>query len=549
VPGSLSVQKNAGLTGCEVDFTTKPNQFGSFRFRVRVKDSGSNAGSNKAWSLRKWVTITVNPVNDPPYVESVTAETQTVQYSDDIDQVTILVRDIDSPFGDLSLAKSGEPTDLDSASLVQTILCGEWDSEFTGKGSECTWTLDGQVTVPGDKDYIITFDPDDGDALTAGVTGTHTLTVVPEEAAVYLDNEGTANPVSAPVVEGGDKNQEFTMFFWAFEMNTVPFFDEADEGNANSVDSDFVDPNVKGYISFKAVGPGGSPPRIPCTSFEDVEGDGQYGDYMVFECIIPEGTLEVNTYEVLAEVDGEEACTDSDPCRYFYGFDEDAFVVYDPDAGFTTGGGWFYFPDTEVAADACLEYECAEFDSTECLVYNEVCLVDDPCADYPGDKTNFGFTMKYNKKGTNVQGSALVMRHTKVPVEIETGVWACLEDGNYRVKSNVLYGLALSESEEPPFGYASFAGKATYREPDFDYGGNHTFFIYVEDYGDQGCNQGEEANDRFWIELWDKDDNVVLMPTMGDDAAVEAEAIECGNIVVPFESGGGGGGHGKGKNK
>lgn len=44
--------------------------------------------------------------------------------------------------------------------------------------------------------------------------------------------------------------------------------------------------------------------------------------------------------------------------------------------------------------------------------------IDHPCAPYKGDKTNFGYTMKYNEKGTNVRGSALVMRHTMVPVEV-----------------------------------------------------------------------------------------------------------------------------------
>ena len=40
-------------------------------------------------------------------------------------------------------------------------------------------------------------------------------------------------------------------------------------------------------------------------------------------------------------------------------------VVYDPSLGFTTGGGWFIWPDGS------------------------------------GDKTNFGYTMKYNKKATD----------------------------------------------------------------------------------------------------------------------------------------------------
>ena len=69
------------------------------------------------------------------------------------------------------------------------------------------------------------------------------------------------------------------------------------------------------------------------------------------------------------------------------------FTVYDPSLGFTTGGGWFHWPES-------------------------------------GERTNFGYTMKYNKKGTNVMGSLLLIRH--------------MPDGSiFRVKSNAIEGLAL----------------------------------------------------------------------------------------------------------
>ena len=72
---------------------------------------------------------------------------------------------------------------------------------------------------------------------------------------------------------------------------------------------------------------------------------------------------------------------------------EDVFVVYDPSLGFTTGGGWFYWPNDG--------------------------------SDLAGAKTNFGFTMKYTKKATNIQGSLLLIAH--------------LTDGSiYRIKSNAL---------------------------------------------------------------------------------------------------------------
>ena len=122
--------------------------------------------------------------------------------------------------------------------------------------------------------------------------------------------------------------------------------------------------------------------------------------------------------------------------------------------------------------------------------------------------------MKYNKKGKKVQGSFLLIRH--------------LEDGTkYRVKSNALYGLALGESEG--MGWASFSGKATYLQPDWDDPkGNHEFVVYVEDQGEPGAGV-----DRVWLETHDKDGDVIPALSMGRDAVDNAETISGGNIVVP----------------
>jgi hypothetical protein len=160
--------------------------------------------------------------------------------------------------------------------------------------------------------------------------------------------------------------------------------------------------------------------------------------------------------------------------------------VYDPSLGFASGGGWFYWPGTL-------------------------------------DKTNFGFTMKYGKKGRKVKGSLLMIRH--------------LADGTkYRVKSNALEGLALGDATD--FGWASFSGKATYLEPGWDDPvGNYEFTAYVEDHNEPGTGL-----DRFWIEVRDRDRNVVDASSIATPAEDEAIEISGGNIVVPH------GNHGNRKN-
>ena len=180
----------------------------------------------------------------------------------------------------------------------------------------------------------------------------------------------------------------------------------------------------------------------------------------------------VNTYTAQVTVDG----------GYYTGADEDVVTVFDPSLGFTSGGGWFNWPGT-------------------------------------GDRTNFGYTMKYNKKGKNLQGNLLLIRH--------------LPDGTkYRVKSNALDGLALGNGGA--FDWASFTGKATYLEPGWpDPIGNHGFTVYVEDHGVPGA-------DRVWIEVMDHDDNVIGASSMARPATSSAVVIEGGNIVVPHQTGNGG---------
>jgi hypothetical protein len=295
--------------------------------------------------------------------------------------------------------------------------------------------------------------------------------------------------------EGGDSGV-FSLFFSAFETSDPDF---PHDGTAEFGDLN----NAEGFITLIPVGPGG-PITVLCAKLDPLPiypGEG-YGQVILFECVFDE--VPVNTYEVLAEVDGL-----SDITRFYAGFDEAVLVVYDPSLGFTTGGGWFYWPGT-----------CDEIEEGVC----------DPDG-YPGDKTNFGYNMKYNKPRTNVQGNLLLMRHTET-------------DETHKVKSNRLDGLAIGDGEDAAgdYGWAAISGKSNYRPPGSDESeGNHPFLLYVEDHRDQGCNQ--DPTDEFWIEVKDPDGNVILevngpdSDPAGEDTATDGddEPIECGNIFVPHQ--------------
>ena len=175
---------------------------------------------------------------------------------------------------------------------------------------------------------------------------------------------------------------------------------------------------------------------------------------------------------------------------FYTGLGEDVLVVFGPGLGFTTGGGTFFWPGTA-----------------------------DPIIGYLGDRTNFGFTMKYNPGGTNVRGSLLVISH--------------LPDGSIvRFKSNALDGLAVGEApdaDDSIFGWATFSGKGTFKAADWiEPIGNYTFITYVEDHGEPGAGV-----DRFWLEVRDKDGVIEPDLSLAAPATTNAITIFGGNIVSP----------------
>ena len=454
----------------------------SFTYHANDGTNDSNIAS---------VSIDVECVNDPPTVTSVTPAQQTSDYSDYIGTVTIVATDIDST--SMTLSQTGAPADIPNPDLNTTTDCVTEPNDTAADGSTCTWTMDGQVLVPGDNVYEIVFTANDGE-LDSSNTLSHVLIVEPENATVTQD---AGNDVAIEVAEEGGDSGVFYLYFSAVE--TLP--DLAGIGTPEHGDLNLMVP----YMELVPVGPGGPEPGV-CYFIEPLPNvaDG-YGQVAFFECEFDE--VPVNTYEVVASVDGATETT-----RYYAGSDDGGvLVVYDPSLGFTTGGGWFYWPGT---ADPELT-ACGE-------------------DGYPGDKTNFGYNMKYNKKMTNIQGSLLLQRHT-----VDEN---CEGAGKYRVKSNALRGLSIGDATDDTgdYGWAVFSGKSVFNEPNADAEGNHPFVVYVEDHDDQGGDQNPA--DEFWIKVEDKDGNVVLEvngpdsdPAGEDGSDGDDTPIENGNIIVPHQ--------------
>ena len=191
-----------------------------------------------------------------------------------------------------------------------------------------------------------------------------------------------------------------------------------------------------------------------------------YSKVLTYTCSYLAGGagLPVSTYQLDAAVTG----------NYYTGGDTDAFTVFDPSLGFATGGGKF--------------------------------MLD-------GDRVNFGFTMKYNKSGANLQGNLIAVRHHG--------------DGTIsRIKSNSLGGLAVQDVSG--CGIAQFTGKATYTTWDantlsYVNSGNNSFTVYAKD-----CNNPGTGVDSFWMDAPGDLD-------MPNTAEANKATLTGGNIAVPHK--------------
>lgn len=279
------------------------------------------------------------------------------------------------------------------------------------------------------------------------------LTIQHEDATITPD---ASNPSAVLVATEGGSSPEFSL---------VAEIQELADGSLGDISL------AELSCTLSPVGPGGG---SSVDGVLNLSGPPAPGGPVTATCTFPAG-VEVNVYSVDYQIGG----------NYYTGSAQETLTVYDPSLGFATGGGWFYWPGTEDGA-------------------------------YPGDKTNFGFHLKFNKKGKNVQGGLLVIRHRA--------------DGTIvRLKSNAMDGFAIGD--EGNLGWATANGKATYinQQTMTDAVGNQQFLFYAEDHDEPGTGV-----DRFWVQAPTTDGELSLP----SEAAAKAVEISGGNIAIPHGTGG-----------
>ena len=499
------------------------------------------------------VTMNLLPVNTPPNL-TVTPPFQYVGYSDAISTVTYQSIDNDTPDGLIhAIVYWSENEGPWQVGLPPGMSLSEKDCSDNWQNSTCEWKLTGEAIATAGTFYYVELRISDSEYTTSADTTiiikeeTTTLQVLEAEAqysdsalltAILKDDDGT--PIAGMslgfIVNGvcsgagsTDANGQATFmcqnitkpagqYIFGVSFNGQPGYYQATGssriltitpenthirftptnptvikvaspgGNSGSFSLSFkvnehipdlgVSPGpgdislAQGTLQLVPVGPGSSIDG-PCTP-GTVNGSG-YDAYLPVTCIF--NNVPVNTYTIAATVGGS----------YYRGYNESLVIVYDPSLGYVSGGGRFIWPGTA-----------------------------NPGQGYAGDITDFGFTMSYDRNRNNLKGNLLVIRY--------------LADGSYyQVKSNALNGLSMGQNPFIPMGWASFTGKATYKEPGWlEPIGNYLFTVYVEDRNEPGS-----GIDRFWIQVRDKNGNSIPAMSLPVPGANNAVDILVGNIVVP----------------
>ena len=324
-----------------------------------------------AYSATATVSMEVRPVNDRPAI-SVDVATQTHQYSDRNGKVTLTATDID----DLSLDLDFRYT-LNSGSLVAGLPAALSSTPLGctpagPHGTTCQWEITGIVGVPIGN-YDIQAVVSDAEPLTAS-TATE-LVVMPENASVVFDDD---NPLAVDVVAPGGDSVAFDIIVRISQTQPDAALNTAAAGDISLASV---------ALNLIPVGPGGTVAPDSCVT--STSGSGYAG---IQEVVCGFSGVPVNTYTVV----GASTAATTPAAR---------------------GRAHRLRPQPWLHHRRRLVLLAGHRG---------------PAAGYPGDKTNFGYTMKYNKKATKMQGSLLLIRHTA--------------DGpKYRVKCNALDGLALGE--------------------------------------------------------------------------------------------------------
>jgi len=288
----------ANISAGDLVFIPDPDESGtayaSFTFQVQDDGGTAHCGVNLDQSANT-MTIDVTPTNDCPVIDYVSPASQTVQYSDLIDPITIVASDAD-----------GDPLILYPPSVSPALIVDNSTSN--------TWIVSGQFMQ--DHDYDYTIQVYDGECTTDAAI----ITRIKECVTVRFDNH---NPMSVEIDDAGDlPTAEFTVHIKQSSDGYLGWADLA-----------------AGDVEMKIVPVGGGPTvDMDWVSNSDLD---KFSDGApVSFTFVPESgaSFRIGTYiiEVTVNNDYYKVC----------GGAESLLMVYDPDVGASGSGTFEHCGDT-----------------------------------------------------------------------------------------------------------------------------------------------------------------------------------------------------------
>jgi uncharacterized repeat protein (TIGR01451 family) len=433
------------------------NADGSFSYSPTADYFGPDsftyrASDGSATSNIATVSITVNPVNDAPVVTGNPA-TQTAQYSDPIASVSFTAADVDSSGSALAAAVSWKK--VGDASYQTTSPLGGLALTLTSTAANTrAWTLDGKALVaPGA--YLVRVTVNDGQGGVGFVEVT--INVAPEDARATYTGALFASTSCATCNTAAVTLAATIQDITAADPGSDPNFGDIRNATVTFINRD----------TNTAINP--TPVPVGLVNMSDTKtGTATY----TWNASI--GSANSQSFTIGVIVNGWYARNDS--------AENTVVTLSKPLAtDFITGGGYLVMSNSG--------------------------------GRYPGDpgaKNNFGFNVKYNKSGTNLQG--------QINVIVRSGGRV------YQIKGNSMTSLAVTGNK------ATFNGKASIQDitdpaAPVSIDGNATLQVTLTDNGEPG------ANDSIGITLWDKNGGLWFSSKWDGTKTVE-QTLGGGNVVA-----------------
>jgi PKD repeat protein len=315
-----------------------------------------------------------------------------------------------------------------------------------------TFSQSGSFTDPGADTWTATVDYGDGSGVQTLALSGKTFSL----SHVYADNGSYTVTVTVNDDDAGTDSDQVTVTVNnvapTITSLTVPLNPVAAGPNNVTVTWAFTDPGTDTWtceISWDAGLPFEAATYVPTKSCSATK------------------TLPAGIYSVTVKVTDDDGGTDTEPAATY-------IVVYDPNGGFVTGGGWITSPGGAYAADGSLS-----------------------------GKATFGFVSKYQKGATTPTGNTEFQFHV----------------ASMNFKSTVYEWLVVAGARGQYKGSGTINGSG-------DYG----FLLTAID----GQLNGGGGADKFRIKIWDKGTNTIVydnqMGALEDSPA--ATVISGGSIVI-----------------